>query len=241
MMKEYILGALVLLPGLVLSAAKVAVDWPAYIAQQDQYTKRIPQLWDEAPFIGNGVMGSMIFQEDENSLKIQACRGDAQEHRAESGKHAMNNKLPDSSRLPVGYFTIDTVGKITGCDLRLNLWDAEITGTITTTKGELEVLVFIHSDRNLQVVKTIAKRGEADFSYNWHWHEAFCPRTRGGRNIHGESHKWEYCGNPDPEIKEEKDYTSCVQKLRGGGQTATVWAIQEEGNAKTLLFSVGHT
>ncbi|MDF7808802.1 hypothetical protein P4E94_15240 [Pontiellaceae bacterium B12219] len=233
-----------LLMGLTMSGAaavKVNVDWPSYMAKQDLYFTALPQLWTEAPFIGNGVMGSMIFQTSENQLTIQIGRGDVQEHRSQSGKHAMGNTLPDSSRLPVGYFTLDTVGKITGCNLRLNLWDAEISGTITTDRGKLNILAFIHSEKNLLVVKTVADKGDADFDYTWHPEEAFCPRTRGGRKIHGESHKWEYCGNPPPEMKEDKDYTSCIQKLHGGGQTATVWSIEEDGNTKTLLASVGHT
>jgi hypothetical protein len=230
--------------GLVMSGTaevNVSVDWPSYMAKQDLYFTSVPQVWTEAPFVGNGVMGSMIFQTAEKQLTIQIGRGDVQEHRSQSGKHAMNNILPDSSRLPVGYFTLDTVGKITGCNLRLNLWDAEISGTVSTEKGDLQILAFIHSEKNLLVVKTVADKGEADFAYTWHPEEAFCPRTRGGRKIHGESHKWEYCGNPAPEIKEEDDVTSCVQKLRGGGQTATVWSVEENENTKMLLASVGHT
>ena len=80
--------------------AEIAVDWPAYMAQQDLHWNAVPQQWYEAPFIGNGVMGSMIFQSSEKSLTIQIGRGDVQEHRMASGKHAAGNVLPDSSRLP---------------------------------------------------------------------------------------------------------------------------------------------
>lgn len=216
------------------------VDWPTYMARQDMHWNTVPQLWDEAPFVGNGVMGSMIFQEDENSLVIQIGRGDVQEHRMASGKHAVGNVLPDSSRLPVGYFTLDTVGKITGCELRLNFWDAEITGTVTTDRGTLDILVFIHSERNLQVVKADADSGEAEFTYAWHPGDAFCPRVKGKRKGGG-TYRPEYDGNPDPVIKEGKELSSCVQTLRGGGVTATVWSVVTKGNQKTLLTSVGHT
>ena len=130
------------------------MDWPSYLAKQDLPWNTVPQLWDEAPFVGNGVMGSMIFQEDKDRLVIQIGRGDVQEHRTASGRNATGEVLPDSSRLPVGYFTLDTVGEIKGCDLRLNLWDAEITGTISTDRGELDIHLFIHSEQNLLVVKT---------------------------------------------------------------------------------------
>lgn len=200
----------------------------------------VPQLWDEAPFIGNGVMGSMIFQEDENSLIIQIGRGDVQEHRSESGKQAFGDVLPDSSRLPVGYFTLDTVGDITSCDLRLNLWDAEITGTITTDKGELNILAFIHSDKNLLVFKTTTQPGEREFTYEWHPGDAICPRVKGKR-AGGSNYREGYTGNPAPVITMNDDMNTCEQAMLGGGATATVWKISRGANEKTLLASVGHT
>ncbi|MDF7799313.1 hypothetical protein P4C99_07540 [Pontiellaceae bacterium B1224] len=246
-MKQSIYQRGILAAGLLMGIAacttaeeSVAIDWPEYMAMQDQHFERVPQLWDEAPFVGNGVMGSMIFQTSENQLTIQIGRGDVQEHRTESGKHQANNVLPDSSRLPVGYFTLDTVGKIEDCDLRLNLWDAEITGTITTDRGELEILAFIHSERNLLVVKTTADLKEAGFSYAWHPEEAFCPRVKGKRKGGG-AYRPLYDGNPEPVITEGKEISTCVQPLSGGGLTATVWSIVEKGKTKTLLASVGHT
>ncbi|VGO15341.1 hypothetical protein PDESU_03924 [Pontiella desulfatans] len=231
--------------GLCVAAASAAgrtldVDWPDQMAGQDLQWNSVPEIWDEAPFIGNGVMGSMIFREDGSRLVIQIGRGDVQEHRMASGQHVAGNVLPDSSRLPVGYFTLDTVGEIKGCDLRLNLWDAEITGTVSTDRGELGILAFIHSGRNLLVVETKADSGEAGFAYSWHPEEAFCPRVKGKRKG-GKEYRPEYDGNPDPVVTEGQGLNTCVQTLRGGGVTATAWAIATKGREKTLLASVGHT
>ncbi|MEV6713927.1 hypothetical protein AB0M48_18040 [Lentzea sp. NPDC051208] len=52
-----------------------------------------------------------------------------QDHRPEFGA------LFGLARLPIGYFTLEPVGAITGVDLRLDLWNAELTGTITTAAG----------------------------------------------------------------------------------------------------------
>lgn len=221
-------------------AKTVSVDWPSYIAKQDMHWNEVPQLWDEAPFVGNGVMGSMIFQEDDKRVTIQVGRGDVQEHRMASGRNAAGNVLPDSSRLPVGHFTLDTVGTIKGCDLRLNLWDAEITGTLRTDRGELEILAFIHSERNLLVVDVEPDEGEEAFAITWHPGDAFCPRVKGKR-VRSPDYRKEYDGNPDPVIAIGKKRSSCIQTLNGGGVTATVWSIAEQGKGKTLLASVGHT
>ena len=218
----------------------VNVDWPTYISQQDLHFKRVPQLWDEAPFVGNGVMGSMVFQTSEKQLTIQIGRGDVQEHRMASGIAAVGDVLPDSSRLPVGHFTLNTQGKIIGCNLRLNLWDAEITGTVTTDRGELEILAFIHSEQNLLVVKTTADIREVGFEYEWHPEEAFCPRVKGKRKG-GKEYRPEYDGNPKPVVTKGKGSNLCVQDLTGGGQTATAWAVKTKGKTKTLYASVAHT
>lgn len=221
-------------------ALHAAVDWPSYMAKQDLHWDAVPQVWDEAPFVGNGVMGSMIFQTSENQLTIQIGRGDVQEHRSASGKGAIDSVLPDSSRLPVGYFTLNTVGKITGCDLRQNLWDAEITGTVQTDRGELEILAFIHSEKNLLVVKATAGLSESGFTYQWHPEQAFCSRIKGKR-VKAPDYRAAYDGNPEPVVESFKDFDICTQELTGGGQTATAWTVKTKDKTKTLLASMAHT
>ena len=217
------------------------VNWPGFIAKQDLYWRSLPQLWDEALFIGNGQMGSMMFQQDDNHLVIQIGRGDVQEHRTASGKEAVGSVLPDSSRVPVGYFTLGTVGALQGCNLRLNLWDAEITGTITTEQGELGLQAFIHSGHNLLVFKVSADPSEAGFSFEWHPEEAFCPRVK-SRREGGSDYRPEYEGNPDPVLEHSDHYSICVQPMVSGGQTATAWTVQNnEKTSKILFASVEHT
>lgn len=216
------------------------VNWPAYMAQQDLHWNAVPQLWDEAPFVGNGVMGSMIFQSSENQLTIQIGRGDVQEHRTASGMGSTGEVLPDSSRLPVGYFTLNTVGKIEGCSLRLNLWDAEITGSVSTDRGELEILTFIHSEKNLLIVQTTADLREIGFTYEWHPEEAFCPRIKDKR-VKTPDYRAAYDGNPDPVISKHRDFNLCVQDLTGGGQTATAWTVKKRMKTKTLFASMAHS
>ena len=49
-------------------------------------------------------------------------------------------------RLPVGHLTLEPVGTITAVDWRLSLWNAELTGTVTTTAGTLTLAALIHDE-----------------------------------------------------------------------------------------------
>lgn len=221
---------------------KTNIDWPSYIAGQDLHWSVLPRTWMEAPFIGNGLMGSMLFQQDDHSLVIQIGRSDVQDHRTQAGKAETGKILPDQSRLPIGYFTLKTTGKIQGCSFRLNLWDAEISGALITDCGKISLAAFIHSEQNLLVVDAHASSGEAGFSYEWHPENAFCPRVKLRRAMTGQSYLDQYEPNPAPRLETAGDLNLCVQDLLSGGQTATSWMIRSTGKTrKTLLASVGHS
>ena len=217
------------------------VDWQAFIGKQDLYWTALPKNWHESLFIGNGLMGSMMFQADDNRLVIQVGRSDVQDHRAQSGKSATKNMLVDQGRLPIGYFTLDTVGTITGCDLRLNLWDAEISGTISTDLGDIDLTALIHSEKMLLVVKAAATDKERGLSFEWHPEEAFSPRIV-SRRIGGKQYLEDYVSNPSPVVTEEGDLNVCLQELLAGGQTATAWHVRNVAKDTQILYaSVGHS
>ena len=255
---RYRLAPLLLLVGLFTGclggksvlADDVKVDWPRYIAQHDMHWKALPRTWEESPFIGNGMMGSMLFLKDDNSLTIQLGRSDVQDHRLEAGIAPNTSLLPNQSRLPIGHFTLDTVGNITGCDLRLDLWNAQITGNLFTQHGVIEIVVFMHSQHDLLVVHAKASQGEDEFQIAWHPEEAFCPRVRSRREA-GRKYHEDYVPNPPPKLFEQQAGADniplqfCVQPLLAGGQTATAYLVSEGGREKprekTLLASVAHT
>lgn len=218
------------------------IDWRKEIEKQDLHWCVIPTQWSQAPFIGNGMMGSMIFRQDDHSLIIQLGRSDVQDHRMESGKHAIPGRvIPNQSRLPIGYFALKTMGKLKDCDLRLNLWDAEITGTIRTDSGGIDLTAIMHSRKDLLVVRATPTDRERGFSIHWHPEEAFCPRIKGKRQG-GRSYIDEYIGSPLPVITNDGDVILCIQDLIAEGQTTTAWTVKHgENDSRTLFASVAHS
>ncbi len=89
------------------------INWPGFLAQQDPVWERLPANWWEAPFLGNGLMGTMVRQIAPQTIRFDIDRADVQEHRkvetGETGGAPGANGFDAvwaRSRLPIGYFTL---------------------------------------------------------------------------------------------------------------------------------------
>ena len=107
-------------------------DWPAFMRQHAMNFDKLPQSWTEAPHFGNAMLGSMLYQ-DGNTLKLQVFRADVHDHRDDTWGWTAYSR----PRFQLGHFSLHTSGKLTGCAWRKDLWNAELTGTITTDRGEI--------------------------------------------------------------------------------------------------------
>jgi alpha-L-fucosidase 2 len=199
------------------------VQWERFLKDQDLIWGRIPETWYEGPFLGDGLLGSMVYQEPgQNKIRFTVQHGRVQDHRPEFGSSW------GTCRLPVGHVTLEPVGTITAVDWRLDLWDAEVTGTITTDLGQLEFSAFIH-DETL-VVKADA-RGKERVQWTFHPEEAASPRGATEEPPSG------YTPNPPWTTVSAHGVDQVLQPLTGGGQTATAYRVKDG----TLLVSVAHS
>ncbi|MGW2566419.1 glycosyl hydrolase family 95 catalytic domain-containing protein [Streptomyces sp. NPDC001537] len=197
--------------------------WAGFLRAQDLVWHRLPTLWYEGPFLGDGRLGSMIYREpDANSIRFTVQHGEVQDHRPEFGSGW------GTARLPVGHLTLDPAGTITSVDWRLSLWNAELTGTVTTDKGTLTLSALIH-DGILAARVTAA--GEEHVRWTFHPEEAISPRKIQEAPPAG------YVANPPWTTQTTGDVEQVLQPLAGGGQTAT--AHRRSGD--TLLLSVAHS
>ncbi|TVZ83149.1 glycosyl hydrolase family 95 catalytic domain-containing protein [Streptomyces sp. BK340] len=198
--------------------------WDRFLHGQDLLWTRMPTLWHEGPFLGDGLLGSMVHQEPgANQVRFTVQHGRVQDHRPEFGSGW------GTCRLPVGHLTLEPVGTITAVDWRLSLWNAELTGTITTTAGTLTLSVLVHDE--VLAARVLAGGGER-VSWTFHPEEAVSPRHISEAPPAG------YTANPPWTTRTAADGTEQVlQPLTGGGQTAT--AYRRTGD--DLLLSVGHS
>jgi alpha-L-fucosidase 2 len=226
----------------------LAVDWPAFMKQHDMTFEKLPGSWKDAPHFGNAMVGSMLYQVD-NTLRLQIFRTDVQDHRDDTWGWTAYSR----PRLVIGYFSLVPVGKLKGCSWHKNLWNAELTGTITTDKGTFQLRHFVHAEDMAIVTELTPSVGEKGFT--WTWHPAPAKSTRSGYPVDAAgierfaksygSHLKEILkvAKPNPEGRLEKnaDVSVWVQDLLVGGQYATAWAEQTSGDIRTHIATIANS
>jgi hypothetical protein len=197
--------------------------WAGFLRGQDLLWHKLPTVWHEGPFLGDGRLGSMVYREpDTNSIRFTVQHAEVQDHRPELGSGWGTN------RLPVGHLTLDPVGTIAAVDWRLSLWNAELTGTVTTDKGTLTLAALIHDGI---LAARVTAGGDEEVRWTFHPEEAISPRKIQEAPPAG------YVANPPWTTRTAGDVEQVLQPLVGGGQTAT--AYRHSGDA--LLLNVAHS
>ena len=209
-----------------------SIDYEAFLQQHDMVWVRIPNRWEVAPYTGNGNVGFLFYQAQgkaKNVISIYAGRHDYYDHREpHDGEELL---WTYRSRLPLGHFKLMSKGAITNVDLRLDLWNAELTGRIETTKGSYAVRGFSHSLHDVIYFETDADH--ESIRVTWHPDVPKAPvRTTleagGGPKGGG----WDKMRNapyelpPEPTLSEDGGARFCFQPLyKNRGETTTGWAV----------------
>jgi alpha-L-fucosidase 2 len=206
------------------------VDWSEFLAGADLVWQRMPQTWYEGPFLGNALLGSGIYaQPGANAVRFNVQHSQVQDHRPEFGS------LFGLARLPIGHLTLEPVGAITGVNWRLDLWNAELHGTITTVAGILAIRALVHNFRSVLMVEVTPSDGEAGFRWAFHPEEAVSPRAN---PIFNKPPPVGYLANPAPSVERHGDLELITQPLLAGGQHATAWQEVRRGRRRTLFAAV---
>jgi hypothetical protein len=153
-------------------------------------------------------------------------------------------------RVPIGDLVLTPAGKITGGEFRVDLWNAEVTGTLKTDKGEIAIRTFTHARDMVQVIETKPSAGESEF--HWKFEPGLCANPRDVRDARGTTdaaaqakQRLEQNKSPGPQVAKQSDGNSLevnvLQKVFNGDEYATVYReIKGAGGGRTLYMSVGH-
>jgi alpha-L-fucosidase 2 len=203
----------------VPTVARLDVDWPAYMSRNDLVWSKPPAAWESGAFMGNGLLGANVFATaDGANLLWRIGRTDV---------------VAGDSRLPIGDLVLKTAGTLKGASLRLDLWNAEMRGTITTDKGEIQVRSFTHTQDLVQVIELKPSEGEKNVSWEWLPGEALNPRYRHNRlPIPPEEI------NPSPNIALAYDgrVDLAAQPLKIGGGYATGWVTNRARDGALVTY-----
>jgi alpha-L-fucosidase 2 len=191
---------------------KPAMDWSNFLARADLVWDSLPKTWESGAFIGNGLLGAMIYSEDTNALQWDVGRSDV----ADRG-----------DRIAIGKFVLVPQSKINGGTMRLDLWNAEARGVLKTDQGETQWRSFTHATDLVNVIELNEPAGGE-------------PAKIIFQHLPANPARAEYQKTPVPEDEQNPDATFgetfgvnwCQQSFKAGGGYVVAWS------GKTL--SPGH-
>jgi len=215
------------------NAVTLSVDWPLFLAKQDPVWDRMPANYFEGPFVGNGLVGTILFRDNKetNSLRFEIGRTDVYDHRPGSVAHY-------AARLPIGHLLLTPSGKILSSSFRTDLWNAEVTGELTTDCGSVTLRCFAPSDSEVLVTQITTHGGEAGTKVT------FVPEQGNSSRYSAQPNRdknFKYEPNPPFSVTEANGMGVCLQPLAAGSDYATAWKESNvKGGKKTIWLSVAN-
>lgn len=196
-----------------------SIDWEKFLNRSDPVWIALPQRFDHGAFAGNGTLGLTIFQEGPTAMRFAMGRNDVTSH------------AHDNTRLLMGGLRLTTRAKITGGELRIDLWNAEIRGTLKTEGGTVTFRTLVHATRPLVVVDYSTSGDETACSWSW------MPE----KSVTGGRFDFEDAANPPCECGEADGVAWCEQKRPSRGSYTAAWTSSSSANSARLMFTLADT
>ena len=196
------------------------VNWPAFLGRQDLIWSEYPGKWENAPFIGNGNLGAYIRLEQGGALAWDVNRTDV---------------THDGLRYPIGHLAIQVAGgfETTG-EIRLDLWNAEVRGTMKTARGPVQWRTFAVGSPAVIVLELTGIKAEPGPEVVWLSTLARPPRLGKRTDAYPPE-----ALHPPPDVRTVIDGVNCTQSFLGGGAFAVVLRrIDSAVDRKVYVLSV---
>ncbi len=215
-----------------LCATAVELDWEKFLARNDMVWNKLPDHWNNGPFIGNGSLGAIFWQNQQGALHFEVSRSDLYDNRRLEGYGPLFARC----RMPNGHYELSFgEGKPTG-EMRLDLWNAEARGRVTLGKDSWDVRCFTHANGDV-IVLEVTGDGAAP-QLTWHPDPSKPTRTRSGVPPNLKAYP--------PQAKSEVDgVTLSVQEMpeaaeyhtdgQGASQYANAWT-STSSPGRTVFF-----
>ena len=229
--KFSILLLILLFPFAVSSNTYVTnkVDWKVFLSRHDLRWNRLPTSYFDAPFVGNGLLGAMLYQPSENLLRLDIGSSAVVERR-----HTDARSIVDNGRLPVGYFELACNHIIRKAEGRLDLYNAETQFSMQTDRGysiDMTMKVLRHQD---VIILDYTPTDKLDCYWVFRPSPSVVPRSR------------ECLGDVflNPPATEQKigDINVVIQERPNAGCYVTAWKeLKLPNNQRRLLITIQDT
>jgi len=219
-----------------LPAAKLNVNWKDFLAKQDLIWDTMPQDYFAGAFVGNGLLGTILFKDDSlpNTLRFEIGRTDVYDHRTKTPS------AYETSRLPIGQLLLTPVGQIKKINIRNDLWNAEIRAELITTEGTISFRCFVPSAEEL-IILDIHTTGAENKVKTFFRPQAAQSARYIAKHAMGLETNVIYQQNPPFLVEKINGIETITQPLLMGDDYATAWTerINKDGS-KTIFLTVAN-
>jgi hypothetical protein len=195
---------------------KSDIDWQQFMARQDLVWNTLPKSWEGGAFIGNGLLGAMIYSGGTNFLQWDVGRSDVTDR---------------GDRIAIGRFALQPQGAASKGVMRLDLWNAEARGSFETSAGETTWRSFTHA-RDLFNVIELNEPADAVPAKIMFEHAPADP-ARDEYQKHSIPKAEE---NPDAKFGETDGIHWCLQVFKAGGGYVVAWGEKTVSPGHRLFF-----
>ncbi|NQU52731.1 MAG: Tat pathway signal sequence domain protein, partial [Bacteroidetes bacterium] len=143
------------------------------------------------------------------------------------GRSDVTTHRRDNSRLPIGRLLLETKGEIISGEMRLDLWNAEVTATVKTNKGTVKLKSYIHSDDIVLLIEAECTGEEKNARFTWQADVAVDYRNET---------RFDDPPNPPAKIKSDKNGGTCIQTRVAGGGYATAWREVQKSDEERIIY-----
>lgn len=213
----------------VFAQVRMQGDWSSFLGKQDLVFDTLTANWEEGAFLGNGLLGVMAYREDESAIRFDLGRTDVTDHR-----EGINPSI-GKARLPIGRFVLRASSPIRKVQLRLDLWNAELKGTIFTDKGSVRFQGLVAATKDVILFKTTSASPGSLVRWEWKPEPGLSPFLSLGRDSVAK-----YQPNPQPINSREGTIYYHKQPLLAGGSYTTAWKEEKQGSHSALLITIAN-
>ena len=210
------------------SGPKLDVDWESFLAQHDPVWTRLPLNYFEGPFVGNGMLGAILYAEG-NALRIELGRTDVYDHRP-------GNPIHYSARLPIGHLLLSPAGRITESGFRISLLRGEVTGTVKTDKGSIELRLWAPPVEGL-ILEYSTQGGESGATLKLVPEQGQSSRWIAEPN---RDRNFTYVPNPPFVVTQVGEIEVVTQPLLAGSDYATAWTTLATGSKRVAIIGIAN-
>jgi len=215
----------------------IQINWNSFMQEQQLRWDSISTNYYTGILLGNGRLGTNIYKESDKAIRFDIGRSDVTDQRPHYPDSVNSEQLLSKPRLPIGKMLLHTKGNIVNATMQLDIYNAESTGTITTTLGSIHFYAIVPTGEEVIVVKIFGTGEEKKTLWEFIAEESISPR------ITAQSKKqaaFDYTNNPPFIEKDSAQFHYCYQPLLFSDGYATAYQLIKKADTSTLVLAVGN-